>query len=147
MKLRLLLILALGLLFTGCATTPRVPTNTGPLVGDEQRLQGSWVVVHNELMRSPTPELHGRVHIYKGRRFHLDTDGGSEEFRIDEQSSPKRIDFDDGRLPLIQGIYKLDGDRLTVCTGAPGKRRPTDFATSLGSRSILTILVRQSSPK
>ena len=144
---RLFLFLALSLLFTGCATTPRVPTRAGPLVGDEKRIQGSWVVVHNELMRVPTPELHGRVHIYEGRRFHLDTDSGSEEFRIDEQSAPKRIDFDDGRLPLIQGIYKLDGNRLAVCTGAPGSRRPTDFATSFGSGTILTFLVRQSPPR
>ena len=142
-----LLALALGVLLTGCATTPRVPNRTGPLTCDEKRLQGSWVVVHNELMRIPTPELHGRVHIYEGRRFHLDTDRGSEEFRIDEQSSPKRIDFDDSRLPLIQGIYKLVGDRLAVCTGAPGQPRPTDFATSFGSRTILTLLVRQRSPR
>jgi len=129
---------------TGCASvhTPAVAARSGPLVGDEQRLQGSWKVTHNELMHIDTPWLLGRVHIYFGRRFRLDTDTGSEEFRIDEQSEPKRIDFDDGRRPLIKGIYKLEGDRLTVCTGAPGDPRPSNFATSYLNKSILTILVR-----
>jgi uncharacterized protein (TIGR03067 family) len=136
-------------LLTACANVRIAPVaaRTGPLVGDEQRLQGSWIVTHNELMHTDTPWLLGRVHIYFGRRFRLDTDTGSEEFRIDEQRDPKRIDFDDGRRPLIQGIYKLEGDRLTVCTGAPGTPRPSAFTTSYWNKSILTILVRLSPSK
>jgi uncharacterized protein (TIGR03067 family) len=90
----------------------------------------------------PLPEMKGRVHIYFGRQFRLDTDAGSEAFRIDERSEPKRIDFDDGRRPLMQGIYKLEADRLTVCVAAPGRRRPTTFKTRFGDRSLLTILQR-----
>jgi hypothetical protein len=36
----------------------------------------------------------------------------------------------------------LEGDRLTVCTGAPGAPRPSAFATSYYNKSILTVLVR-----
>jgi uncharacterized protein (TIGR03067 family) len=140
----LLLCLSTCVLLSACATnrTPSVSATTGPLVGDEQRLQGSWKVIHNEIMRRQTPELFGRVHIYSGRRFRLDTDKGSEDFRIDAQSEPKRIDFDDGHHPPIQGIYKIDGDQLTLCTGAPGAPRPTNFTTSQWNKSILTVLVR-----
>jgi len=142
----LLWCLPICALLSACATvrTPPVAATTGPLVGDEQRLQGSWRVIHNELMRTQTPQMLGRVHIYFGRCFRLDTDNGSEEFRIDEQSQPKRIDFDDSHNPLIQGIYQLEGDRLTICTGAPGDPRPTSFATSPWNKSILTVLVRVS---
>ena len=134
----LFLCLSICALLSACATvrTPPVVATTGPLVGDEQRLQGSWKVIHNELMRAQTPQLLGRVHIYFGRRFRLDTDKGSEEFRIDAQSEPKRIDFDDGHNALIQGIYKLEGDQLTICTGAPGAPRPTSFTTSPWNKSI-----------
>src|SRR6266699_696820 len=84
----LFLCLPICALLSACATvrTPPVKATTGPLVGDEQRLQGSWKVIHNELMRTRTPQMLGRVHIYFGRCFRLDTDNGSEEFRIDEQS-------------------------------------------------------------
>jgi uncharacterized protein (TIGR03067 family) len=142
-SLSLLRILICGLL-CGCATirTPPIIARTGSLTRDELRLQGSWKCIHNELMHVQTPQMLGRVHIYFGRRFRIDTDKGSEEFRIDENSEPKRIDFDDGRSPLIQGIYKLDGDRLTICTGAPGHPRPTTFSTSLRNKSILTVVVR-----
>jgi uncharacterized protein (TIGR03067 family) len=145
MKLSLLfLCLPICALLSACATvgTPPITATTGPLVGDEQRLQGSWKVIHNELMRIQTPEMLGRVHIYFGRRFRLDSDKASEEFCIDEKSEPKRIDFDDGHNPLIQGIYKLEEDRLTICTGAPGDPRPTTFATSPWNKSILTVLLR-----
>src|SRR5262245_5329017 len=109
----LFLCLPICTLLCACATVRSLPVaaRTGALTGDEERLQGSWKVVHNELMRNQTPQMLGRIHIYFGRRFRLDTDKGSEEFRIDEQSEPKRIDFDDGHSAPIQGIYKLEGDR------------------------------------
>src|SRR5882762_7925598 len=129
MRRVILLCFSLCSLMTACITTPTqpVPVASGPLRGDEERIQGAWVVIHSEMSHISTPELEGRIHIYSGRQFRLDTDTGSEAFRIDEQSNPKRIDFDDGHSPLIQGIYKLEEDRLTVCTGAPGRRRPAVF--------------------
>ena len=144
MKNVILVCSLLCVLVTACVTTrtPPVLARTGPLQGDEQLIQGSWVVVHHEMSHMALPEMKGRVHIYFGRQFRLDTDAGSEAFRIDEQCEPKRIDFDDGHRPLMQGIYKLEADRLTVCVGAPGRGRPTTFNTRFGDQSLLTILER-----
>jgi uncharacterized protein (TIGR03067 family) len=139
---RFLLLLSLALL-AGCVHTPTVPARTGPLTGDEKRLQGSWVVVHSEVMHFRIPNHIGRIHIYEGRRFRIDTDTGSESFRIDEQSHPKRIDFYDGRNPDIQGIYAFEDDKLIICTADPGKWRPREFKSLFGTGIILDVLVRQ----
>ena len=33
----------------------------------------------------------------------------------------------------VLGIYKLEGDRLTICRAAPGKPRPSEFKAEKGS--------------
>jgi hypothetical protein len=40
------------------------------------------------------------------------------------------------------GIYKLDGDTLTICLEARGNERPTEFATKEGSVANLIVLKR-----
>jgi uncharacterized protein (TIGR03067 family) len=61
---------------------------------------------------------------------------------LDEKTDPKGIDFNDGHSPTILGIYKLEGDSLVICTGAPGARRPKEFKTSRSSGTVLTELTR-----
>ena len=114
------------------------------LTGDYLRLQGAWEVVYNELKRKPTPELHGSLFIFRQDRFRLGDDPpGDERYVLDETWNPKWIDFDDGRPPRILGIYALEGDRLTICTGGPGEARPTAFETSRSAGTVLTRLVRR----
>jgi uncharacterized protein (TIGR03067 family) len=52
-------------------------------------------------------------------------------FTIDETSNPKEIDFhvteENGEEKLVKAIYKLKGDKLTVCMDQSGKKRPTKF--------------------
>jgi uncharacterized protein (TIGR03067 family) len=140
--------LVLTVLLSGCAYTetafdrsidllPATPT------GDYLRLQGTWVVVHNELRTMALPQMKGRLFIFERDRFRLDTDTGSERYAIDESTEPKRIDFDDGRSPLIRGIYTVDAENLVICAAAPGKRRPTEFKTGLFSGDILTKLKKR----
>ena len=68
--------------------------------------------------------------------------------RLHPGQRPKAIDLtlaagpDKGKTFL--GIYKLEGDTYTICRPvAPGKERPTAFATRPGSGLMLVVWKRQ----
>lgn len=113
------------------------------LAGDYSQLQGRWLVLRNEIKKQATPGMHGRFFIFQENTFRIDTDKGSEGYSVDEKANPKSIDFDDGRSPVIRGIYKIEGDSLVICTGAPGAKRPKVFKTSIWSGTVLTELKRE----
>ena len=131
-----LMMLLLGRVLAGSAA------EGAELTGDYQKLQGRWVVLRNEIKKQTTPELHGRVWIFEGKKFRLDTDKGSEAFVLEETTQPKSIDFKDGRTADILGIYKFEGEKLVVCTAAAGKKRPKAFKTSMWTGTVLTELKR-----
>jgi uncharacterized protein (TIGR03067 family) len=113
------------------------------LTGDYAQLQGRWIVLRNEIKKQTTPPMHGRRFIFEGRTFRIDTDQGSEGYSVNETTQPRSIDFDDGRSPVIRGIYRIEGESLVICTGAPGAKRPKDFKTSVWTGTILTELKRE----
>jgi uncharacterized protein (TIGR03067 family) len=57
--------------------------------------------------------------------------------KIDSTANPAAIDITftggEGKGGTALGIYKIDGDVLTICRSAPGKPRPTEFASTPGS--------------
>jgi uncharacterized protein (TIGR03067 family) len=61
--------------------------------------------------------------------------------RIDPATRPKSIDITfsegEGKGKTSLGIYKIEGDRLTICRAAPGKARPAEFSSSVGSGHTL----------
>ena len=64
------------------------------------------------------------------------------EFTFDASTSPGSIDYlnlhGSTKGKRQQGIYRLDGDVLTVCAAAPGKPRPAEFTSSPGDGRTLT---------
>jgi uncharacterized protein (TIGR03067 family) len=64
------------------------------------------------------------------------------EFTFDASQSPKSIDYvnlagaNKGKRQV--GIYKFEGDVLTVCVAAPGAGRPSEFVSVPGDGRTLT---------
>ena len=50
----------------------------------------------------------------------------------------------DGMILHTKAIYRLKGNILTYCVGAPDEPRPTEFSTQPGDRRTLVVLKRAS---
>jgi uncharacterized protein (TIGR03067 family) len=68
------------------------------------------------------------------------------EFTFDPSTSPASIDYLNLHGPTKgkrqAGIYRFDGDVLTVCTAAPGAPRPGEFTSVRGDGRSLTVWKR-----
>jgi RNA polymerase sigma factor (sigma-70 family) len=120
---------------------------------DEDKIVGTWAYVSVETGGQKVPEEQ-----VKDAKMIFAADGkftairkGKEiagTYKLDPAKKPKEITTanDDGKTHL--GIYKLDGDALTVClTGEDGAERPTGFATKEGSKVVLVVLKREKDEK
>ena len=73
--------------------------------------------------------------------------GGEGKYTLDPKKDPPEIDiFLDGKAdtPTMQGIYKVDGDTLTLCVARGGRNaiRPKKFEAPEGSEMMLLVLER-----
>jgi uncharacterized protein (TIGR03067 family) len=97
--------------------------------GDLKKLEGKWTAKSGD---------GGKVtYTFKGKKLKIEAP--SREYAmtvtLDAAAKPeKTIDFkideapDDAKGKTSKGIYKIDGEKLTICTSAPGKDRPKEFA-------------------
>jgi uncharacterized protein (TIGR03067 family) len=108
------------------------PPKDDPAKADLAKLQGEWTVKSITVAEMPLPgELPGKL-VIEGEKF---GDLSSNlTIALDPTKSPKEIDL--VRAPSGQkwmGLYKLDGDTLTLCLAMIEKgkladqKRPTDF--------------------
>jgi uncharacterized protein (TIGR03067 family) len=120
-------------------------TKTEAIKGDLAALQGEWAA-------QAGPEKNVPVLLkIKGNTVSLafEVNGDSREMKgevkIDDAAKPhKTIDWvkftrpDGEDAPANLGIYTLEGDKFTVCSGGPGKERPTEMkAADMGQPSLL----------
>ena len=86
------------------------------------------------------------VTMFKGKEAATSTytlvNPGKKPAQIDEsiESGPQK-----GKM--IKGIYKIEGDRMVTCFGLPGKDRPTEFESNVGSGTVLQTYEKQKADK
>jgi uncharacterized protein (TIGR03067 family) len=69
-------------------------------------------------------------------------DGDSEwDFRAGDGAAPRPLDLAAG-TGYGPGIYRVEGDTLTICLAPPGAARPSEFARPPGSSIALLTLTR-----
>ena len=113
------------------------------------RHQGVWVATSSTFDGAKAPEAIARSIRRTVTDDHVTWDRDGKRFagtsiKLDPSHDPKAIDvIPDGgphRGEPVLGIYKLDGDHLTICMAGAGKPRPTKLAAEKGSGCTLQTL-------
>jgi uncharacterized protein (TIGR03067 family) len=116
-----------------------------------EKLQGKWepVSVTADGKAQEPEELKDRFQVIKGEKatfLFKDKERGVVSMKIDPTKSPAHMDttYEDGpaKGTTLKGIYKIEGDTMTLCLGGIGKDRPTEFASKPGSGTILIVQKR-----
>ena len=125
-----------------------------PTTGEDPKdvLQGVWQAKSTKADGKDAPEeAVKRIKVtFKGDKVVVgnrndDTEEESD-YTLDATKTPKQITIvrKEGAKP-IQGIYKLKDEELTICIRheSSDEGRPTEFASTEGSKLVLIVLTKQ----
>jgi uncharacterized protein (TIGR03067 family) len=128
-----------------------VPSEAADVAPEGASLGGAWTAVEAERAGAPAQEIVGHRLELAGNRFRLSVGNRllyAGTYAIEPTTQPARIDFrhDEGeaRGEVWEGIYRLEGGRLSICDNAPDtdRPRPMRFATSPGSGYVFVVFER-----
>jgi uncharacterized protein (TIGR03067 family) len=102
------------------------------LTGDLAKLQGRWKLV--KLEPAKFQEKQDIIWEIKGHTIRVLLKGEEAlrcEFTLDEKADPKRMDViipqENKTKKTALGIYKIEGDTLTICQSRPERDAPKEF--------------------
>jgi uncharacterized protein (TIGR03067 family) len=118
---------------------------------DVGNLQGKWTVVRAERDGRAAAEIAGQALQIEDGKFSIRKNGVTifgGTLWFDEFASPCAIDFRHTGYTSAgtkwQGIYRIDGDTLTICDNAGDmeRSRPTSFDTNANSGRVMVVFKR-----
>ena len=113
--------------------------------------RGQWAAVRAEQDGREAADIVGHVLLIEGDKFSIKEKGVTiygGTLALDLSTSPGAIDFKHTdylfKGKTWRGIYRIDGDTLTICDNAPDvqRSRPTRFETKPGSGRVMVVFKR-----
>ena len=86
---------------------------------DRGRIQGEWEVISCQDHGQATDQLNGARYIFDNDKLVIRSpffDLEGKPYHLNSSKEPREIDIVLGPSGVIRGIYKLDGEQLTLCT-------------------------------
>lgn len=121
------------------APSPAPETKSEAPASDLDRMQGAWVSA-----QGPPGERAETIEFLKDRLLGVK---GHGRVRLDETKSPRQITIATGDEAPRTGIYKLEGDRLTIATSArSSKLVPLGFEADPEEEIRVTVYERPKPP-
>jgi uncharacterized protein (TIGR03067 family) len=132
MEMRVMVLLSIGIIVQGDIPKPDSDTLT-------TSIQGAFVPIS---LQSGEPSLEWFEQIEKSGVVVITKDqitikGEGDplilKYRSNSSKNPKELDLVEDPKTITQGIYKLNGDVLTICLAkTPSKPRPSEFKAKPG---------------
>jgi lactoylglutathione lyase len=136
------LILAAALVATFCVSAYAVDE---VIEGEIAKWQGKWKPVSIEHDGKPTSAEKLKVIglTVEGSKYHFHNGDLNEHgaYEFHPYQAPKALDIvvgdgvDKGKIYLV--IYKIEGDRLTICLQNDNKKRPKEFTSAEGTGCVV----------
>ncbi len=115
---------------------------------DDEVFQGTWSIASLETMGVVTDDEDIKAATVSFAAGSVTVRFGGKDmalsYKLDPSKKPKQIDIiepGNGKDQVHQGIYKVEGDTITICIAHANGTRPTEFTTN-GSIDKLLVLKR-----